>query len=198
MGVEAFFEPKAGEMFPPGFLTTVSVSYLSNALEGESRPGHFRGVCTVVTKLFNIVQPHIAVFGQKDAQQFVIIRHMVRDMNLGIQILGVPTVRDKNGLALSSRNQLLTEEQKGEALCLKRALQRVHFLVRKQNITHSGELLQAVRSAINSSGPQTQLDYARIVSRTTLDDLDNIEFGNTLVLVAARVGAVRLIDSTRL
>ncbi|MBX3728650.1 MAG: pantoate--beta-alanine ligase [Candidatus Sumerlaeia bacterium] len=198
LGVNYFFEPPAEDIYPPGFLTTVNVSRLANRLEGASRPGHFRGVCTVVAKLFNIVQPHFAFFGHKDAQQLVLIRHMVRDLAFDIEIVGVPTERDKNGLALSSRNQLLDDEQRQKALCLNRALRRVHFLAKKQGITHCGELLQAVRSAINSAGEGVELDYAAIVSRTTLEDLSHIERGNTLVLVAARVGGIRLIDSTRL
>ena len=197
-GVDVFFEPDGKDLFPPGYLTTVAVSHLSRRLEGESRPGHFRGVTTVVLKLFNIVRPHVAVFGYKDAQQFTIISQMVRDLALDIQIIGAPTVRDTDGLALSSRNVRLTPEQRKQALCLVRSLRRVHFLTKKQGIVHCGELLQAVRSHINSAGPDVKLDYARIVSRATLEDLSNIERGNTYVLVAATVGGVRLIDSTRL
>ncbi len=198
LGVDFYFAPTTQEFYPPGFLTTVNVSYLSGRIEGESRPGHYRGVCTVVTKLFNIVQPDYAVFGHKDAQQLVIIQHMVRDMCIDVKIMAVATERDKTGLALSSRNVLLSPEQKKQALCLNRALKRVHFLVKKQGIVHTGELLQALRSALNSAGDQVTMDYAKVVSRTTLEDLPNIERGNTLVLVAARVGGVRLIDSTRL
>lgn len=198
LGVHVFFSPTVSEMYPPGFLTTVNVSNLGNKLEGESRPGHYRGVCTVVAKLFNIVQPSYAVFGHKDAQQLVIIQHMVRDLCMDVQVVAVPTERDRNGLALSSRNARLSDDQKRQALCLNRALRRVHFLVKKQGIVHSGELLQAIRSAINSAGGQVEMDYARIVSRTTLEDIPNIERGNTLVLLAAKVGGIRLIDSTRL
>ncbi|MDK2970249.1 MAG: pantoate--beta-alanine ligase [Candidatus Sumerlaeota bacterium] len=198
LGVHYYFMPKPEEIYPPGFLTTVNVSHLSKKLEGASRPGHFRGVCTVVTKLFNIVQPDFAVFGHKDAQQLVLIRHMVRDLAMDVEIVAVPTERDKNGLALSSRNVLLDDDGRRKALCLNRALRRVHFLVKKQGITHVGELLQAVRSAINSAGDGVELDYAHIVSRMTLEELNHVERGNTLVLIAARVGGVRLIDSTRL
>ncbi len=198
MNVQYYFEPPAEEMFPHGFLTTVNVAHLGTRIEGESRPGHFRGVCSIVLKLFNIIQPDIALFGYKDAQQLVVIQHMVRDLNLPVQVVGVPTEREKSGLALSSRNVLLTDEQKKQALCLSRALKRVHFLVKKQNITHSGELLQAMRSAISSAGDEVEFDYARIVSRVSLEDLSYVERGNTLLLVAARVGGVRLIDSSRL
>ena len=198
LNVAVFFEPPAEEMYPHGFLTSVNVSHLSTKIEGASRPGHFRGVTTVVAKLFNIVQPHVAVFGHKDAQQLVIIRHMVRDLCFDVEIVAIPTERDKTGLALSSRNQLLDDEGRKKALCLVRALKRVHFLVKKQNITHCGELLQAVRSALNSAGPGVEYDYAEIVSRLTLEPLSHVERGNTLVLVAAKVDGIRLIDSSRL
>ncbi len=198
MNVHYYFEPSAEAMFPPGFLTTANVAHLGTRIEGEVRPGHYRGVCTVVLKLFNIVQPDVAVFGRKDAQQLVIVRHMVRDLNLAVRIEGVPTVREKSGLAISSRNGRLTEEQKTKALCLSRALKRVHFLVKKQGITHSGELLQAMRSAINSAGEDVTMDYARIVSGYSLEDLSHVERGNTLLLVAATVGGVHLVDSSRL
>jgi len=198
LGVHFYFEPDGHEIFPPGFLTTVSVAHLSTYIEGESRPGHFRGVCTVVLKLFNIVQPDVSLFGYKDAQQLVIIQHMVRDLNLNVEVVGVPTEREPGGLAFSSRNARLTDQQRKKALCLVRALRRVHFLVKKQGITHSGELIQAMRSAITSAGDQVQLDYARIVSRVSLEDLSHVERGNTLVLVAANIGGVHLIDSTRL
>ena len=198
LGVHYFFQPTHQEIYPVGFLTYVKVSHLSNIIEGESRPGHYQGVTTIVAKLFNIVQPDFAVFGHKDAQQLVIIRHMVRDLCFPVQIVAVPTERDKSGLALSSRNALLTAEQKQQALCLSRGLKRVHFLVKTQNITHCGELLQALRSAVNSAGDGVELDYVRIVSRLSLEDLPYIERGNTLILVAAKVGGIRLIDSSRL
>lgn len=195
-GVDYFFEPTTEEMYPPGFLTTVNVSYLSTRLEGAARPGHFRGVCTVVLKLLNIVQPHTLVLGLKDAQQYTILNHMIEDLCLDVKVVGVPTQRDRDGLALSSRNALLTEEQRKQALCINRALKRVHFLVKKQGILHSGELLQAVRSAIASSG--VELEYAEIVNRTTLEPIDHVMRGGTYVLIAVRIGGIRLIDNTRI
>lgn len=195
-GADFYFEPTKEDMYPPGFLTTANVAFLSKKWEGEQRPGHFRGVCTVVLKLFNIVQPAVALFGWKDAQQFVILSHMVRDLCIDVEMVAVPTVRDADGLALSSRNVLLSTEQRQQALALNRALRRCHFLVKKQGITHCGELMQAVRSALTTAGVQT--DYAAIVSRTTLEPLDMIEMGNTLVILAIRIGDVRLIDNTRL
>jgi pantoate--beta-alanine ligase len=195
-GVDYFFSPEAEDMYPPGFLTTCNVSFLGSRLEGESRKGHFRGVCTVVLKLLNIVQPAFLVLGLKDAQQFTIISHMVEDLALDVRVVGVPTARDSDGMALSSRNQRLSKEQREQALCMVRALKRVHFLVKKQGILHAGELLQAVRSALNTAG--VQMEYAEVVNRTTLEPLDHVVRGGTYVLVAIRVGGVRLIDNTRI
>jgi len=194
--VDYLFMPDDAEMYPHGFLTTVNVSFLTCRLEGEHRPGHFRGVCTVVLKLLNIVQPDFLFLGLKDAQQFTVVQHMARDLGLAVKVVGVPTMRDRDGLALSSRNVLLTKEQRQQALCMNRALKRVHFLVKKQGILHTGELLQAVRSAISTAG--AQLDYAGIVNKTTLEPLDHVERGGTFVLLAIRVGNVRLIDNTRI
>lgn len=196
LGVEYFFAPTEEEIYPPGFLTTVNVSHLSAKYEGEMRPGHFRGVCTIVLKLLNIVQPSNLILGLKDAQQFVILAHMISDLALDVKVIGVPTVRDKDGLALSSRNVLLSKGERKQALCMNRALKRVHFLVKQQGILHTGELMQAIRSAINTSG--AQLDYAAIVSRTTLEPLDHVVKGGTFVILAIRVGKVRLIDNTRI
>lgn len=195
-GVDIFFSPSEQEMYPPGFLTTVNVAYLSKGYEGEARPGHFRGVCTVVLKLLNIVHPDFLILGLKDAQQFSILQHMIDDLSVDVEVVGVPTVRDKDGLALSSRNVLLTKDQREKALCMSRALKRVHFLVKKQGILHAGELLQAVRSGINMEG--VQVDYAAIVNRTTFEPLDHVMLGGTFVVVAIRVGKVRLVDSTRI
>lgn len=196
-GVDAIFAPPVEEMYPHASFTSVAVAHLTRRWEGEARPGHFRGVCTVVLKLFNIVQPDCAVFGWKDAQQFVVLCHMVRDLNVPVRMIGAPTVREPDGLAMSSRNRYLSPEDREKALCLSRALRRVHFLVKRQGILHTGELLGAVRSTITSV-EGVRLDYAAIVSRFTLEPIDLIESGGTLVLLAARVGSVRLIDNTRL
>lgn len=195
-GVGIFFAPTADEIYPPGFLTSVNVSFLSKLLEGESRPGHFRGVCTIVLKLLNITKPHVMLLGYKDAQQFTIIQHMVDDLCLDVEIMGVVTARDKDGLALSSRNVLLTKSQRKQALCMNRALKRVHFLVRKQGILHTGELMSAIRSTID--GADVELSYAAIVNQTTFEPLDHVVQGGTFVLLAIKVGNVRLIDNTRI
>lgn len=194
--VDYYFCPAADEMYPPGFLTSANVGFLSTRLEGAFRPGHFRGVCTVVLKLLNIIQPTHLVMGLKDAQQYVIIQHMLTDLSLDIKMVGVPTMRDRDGLALSSRNVLLTDEQRQQALCINRALKRVHFLVKKQGILHSGELLQAIRSAISTAG--VELEYAEIVNKTTLEPMDHVVRGGTFVLIAVKVGDIRLIDNTRI
>jgi pantoate--beta-alanine ligase len=194
--VDYYFAPSEEEMYPPGFLTTVNVSFLSSRLEGLSRPGHFRAVTTVVLKLLNIVQPTHLVMGYKDAQQFVIIQHMIHDLALDVKMVGINTVRERDGLALSSRNSLLTPEGREKALCVSRALKRVHFLVKKQGILHQGELLQAIRSAVSTAG--VELDYAEIVNKTTLEPLDHVMRGGTYVLIAVKIDGVRLIDSTRI
>ncbi len=195
-GVQFFFAPTEEEMYPHGFLTTVNVSYLSNLLEGEKRPGHFRGVCTIVLKLLNIVTPDFLILGVKDAQQYTIIQHMVDDLAIDIQVIGVPTARDRDGVALSSRNALLSREDRERARCMSRALKRVHFLVKQQGILHSGELMQAIRSTIDGAG--VELEYAAIVNRTTLEPIDHVMRGGTYILLAIRVGGVRLIDNTRI
>ena len=195
-GVDMAFVPTVEEMYPPGFLTSANVARLSSKLEGASRPGHFRGVCTVVLKLLHIIRPDYMVLGLKDAQQFTILQHLVDDLCIDTELVGVPTVREKDGLAWSSRNVLLTKKQRRQALSMYRALKRTHFLVKKQGILHTGELLQAVRSVIQTSG--AELDYAEIVSRVTLEPLDHVERGGTYVLLAVRVGKVRLIDNTRI
>lgn len=194
--VDYYFAPADDEMYPPGFLTSVNVGFLSSRLEGEFRPGHFRGVCTVVLKLLHIIQPTHLVMGLKDAQQFVIIQHMLTDLCMDIKMIGVPTMRDRDGLALSSRNALLSDEDRQKALCISRALKRVHFLVKKQGILHSGELLQAIRSAIGTAG--VELEYAEIVNKTTLEPIDHVVRGGTFVLIAVRIGGIRLIDNTRI
>lgn len=195
-GVDVFFAPSPEEMYPHGFLTTVNVAYLSQKFEGEFRPGHFRGVCTVVLKLLNVVEPHFLILGLKDAQQYTILSHMIADLAMNVQVVGVPTARDKDGLALSSRNVLLSPEDREKALCMNRALRRVHSLVKEQGILHAGELLGAVRSTIESGG--VELEYAALVSRTSLEPIDHVIRGGTFVLLAIRIGKVRLIDNTRL
>ncbi len=198
-GVELLFAPSVEEMYPiadksarPTPLTWVTVEGLSDKLDGRSRPGHFRGVTTVVAKLFHIVEPDAAFFGQKDAAQVAIIRRMVRDLNLAVEIMVCPIVREADGLAMSSRNAYLTAEQRKQALVLHGALMRVQRLV-DAGETNSDRLIAAGREELNQE-VAVRLDYFEIVNPDTLDAVENIS-GGAVVAVAAYVGSTRLIDN---
>ncbi len=191
-GVAAVFAPTPEEMYPKDAATFVEVEGLPQKLEGRTRPTHFRGVTTVVNKLFNIVQPDRAFFGQKDAQQVVIIQKMVSDLNMDLDVVVCPIVRERDGLALSSRNRYLNDEQRRQALVLNRALMRI------QNDADRGEscaakLIESGKSVV-AEEPQVRLDYLEIVDRELLDPVDDISRG-ALVAVAAFVGPTRLIDN---
>ncbi|HWP59862.1 MAG TPA: pantoate--beta-alanine ligase [Candidatus Acidoferrales bacterium] len=191
-GVDALFCPAAAEMYPEGYQSYVEVTELSAPLCGRARPGHFRGVATVVTKLFNIVRPHVAVFGEKDFQQLQIVRRLVRDLNFDIEIVGHPTVRDEDGLALSSRNSYLDENERRAALCLHRALELAGVLVRRGE--RNGEsLLAAVRSEI-AREPRARLDYAELCDPETLQPVGEVN-GAALLALAVWIGKARLIDN---
>jgi pantoate--beta-alanine ligase len=190
--VESLFAPSVEEMYPPGAVTWVTVEELSSKLDGRSRPGHFRGVTSVVAKLFHVVEPDVAFFGQKDAAQLAIIRRMVRDLNFAVEIVACPIVREPDGLAMSSRNAYLNREQRKRALVLHRSLMRV------QALTNAGErntakLLDAGRAEF-SGEPDARLDYFEIVHPDTLDPVRDVSKG-ALVAVAAYVGPTRLIDN---
>ncbi len=191
-GVELLFVPAVEEMYPAGVVTWVTVEGLSDKLDGCSRPGHFRGVATVVAKLFNIVEPDTAFFGQKDAAQVAIIRRMVRDLNLAVEIVVCPIVREADGLAMSSRNAYLDPEQRRQALVLHRSLMRV------KELADAGERDAARLAAAGRAGfaeeAAVRLDYFEIVDPETLDAVDDISDG-ALVAVAAFVGSTRLIDN---
>jgi pantoate--beta-alanine ligase len=182
-------------MYPAGATTVVHVEGLSKKLDGRSRPGHFRGVSTVVAKLFHIVQPDIAVFGQKDAAQVAVLRRMVRDLNMDVQLIVAPIVREADGLALSSRNAYLTAEQRRQALVLHRALGQV------ESAANSGESrakqLRAAALSVLASEPEAKLDYFTIVDPDTLEPVDDVSQG-ALAAVAAQFGATRLIDNVLL
>jgi pantoate--beta-alanine ligase len=191
-GVEFLFAPSVEEMYPTGAVTWVTVEGLSDRLDGRTRPGHFRGVTTVVAKLFHIVEPDAAFFGQKDAAQVAIIRRMVRDLNLPVEIVVCPIVRDPDGLAMSSRNAYLDPEQRKHALVLHRSLMRM------QGLADAGErdtakLLAAGRKEFDKES-QARLDYFEIVNPDTLDPLEDVSNG-ALAAVAAFVGNTRLIDN---
>lgn len=191
-GVSFLFAPPVEEMYPAGAVTWVTVDELSGKLDGKSRPGHFRGVTTVVAKLFHIVEPDAAFFGQKDAAQVAIVRRMVLDLNLPVEIVTCPIVREADGLAMSSRNAYLDPQQRTQALVLHRSLMRV------QELAEAGEQ-DAVRLAaagrdIFSREAAVRLDYFEIVDPETLNPVANISNG-ALVAVAAYVGSTRLIDN---
>ena len=194
-GVDILFRPSAEEMYAADFSVSVEESSLANTLEGKSRPGHFRGVCTVVAKLFHILAPNAAVFGEKDFQQLAIIRRMVRDLNFPIEIIGAPTVREADGLACSSRNQYLntTERRQAPVLCV--------ALLQAQRLAAQGEraapvILDAARKAI-ATAPLARIDYLELVNAETLQSIDIVQ-PNSLVAVAVFFGQTRLIDNIRL
>ena len=191
-GVELLFAPAVEEMYPSGAVTWVTVEGLSGKLDGLSRPGHFRGVTTVVAKLFHIVEPDAAFFGQKDAAQVAIIRRMVRDLNLAVKIVVCPIVREADGLAMSSRNAYLDPEHRKRALVLHRALMLVEELA-SAGERDTSNLLAAGRDEV-AKEDAVRLDYFEIVDPDTLDPVENIS-GNVLVAVAAYVGSTRLIDN---
>ncbi|WP_406678643.1 pantoate--beta-alanine ligase [Moorella sp. ACPs] len=194
-GVDAIFAPAVAEMYPPGYATYVQVEGLTEVLCGASRPGHFRGVATVVSKLFNIVQPDRAYFGLKDYQQAVVIKRLVRDLNFPVDIITIPTVREPDGLALSSRNKYLSPGERQAALSLYRALNIGADLIR------SGERRAAVvREAMAQeilSWPGTRIDYVAVNDAETLEPLDEIR-GQVLLALAVWVGNTRLIDNMTL
>ena len=191
-GVDFVFAPSVEEMYPAGAVTWVTVEGLSGKLDGRSRPGHFRGVLTVVSKLFHIVEPAMAFFGQKDAAQVAIIRRMVRDLKLPVEIVVCPIVREPDGLAMSSRNAYLSLEQRKQALVLHRSLTAVRGLIDKGEVT-AAKLAAAGRD-IFAAEPSVRLDYFEIVNPDTLDAIQDIQNG-ALVAVAAYVGSTRLIDN---
>jgi pantoate--beta-alanine ligase len=194
-GADIVFAPSAAQMYPAGATTVVHVEGLSEKLDGRSRPGHFRGVSTVVAKLFHIVQPACAVFGQKDAAQVAVLRRMVRDLNMGIELIIAPIVREADGLALSSRNAYLTVQQRQHALVLHRTLEQVSALAASGET--SAAKLRALALSILASEPAAQLDYFEIVGADTLEPLEKTDRG-ALVAVAATFGSTRLIDNVLL
>ena len=191
-GVDFVFTPEPSEMYPEGFCSFVSVEGLSEKLEGAFRPGHFRGVATVVAKLFNIVPAQRAYFGQKDAQQVVVIRRMARDLNFPHEIVTVPTVREPDGLALSSRNVYLNPEQRRSALVLSRALFAARELYERGE-RDAREIRSAMRAMLDAE-PGVTTDYVTVSDPESLEELERIE-GPALVALAARVGDTRLIDN---
>jgi pantoate--beta-alanine ligase len=194
LGADVLFAPPADEVYPPGFSTAVSVIGLTEVLDGDPErrgPGHFQGVTTVVAKLFNIAQPDAAYFGQKDAQQALVIRKLVRDLDMPVKIEVVPTVRDADGLALSSRNAYLTEEERERALGLSRALEAANREVAAGR-RDARSVLEAASRELDARGIEPE--YLELRSADDLSPADRVN-GRTLLAVAARVGPARLIDN---
>jgi pantoate--beta-alanine ligase len=197
-GVELLFAPSVEEMYPDGAYksvrtTWVDVEDVSGKLDGKSRPGHFRGVATVVSKLFHIVEPDAAFFGQKDAAQVAVIRRMARDLNFAVEIVVCPIVREMDGLAMSSRNAYLSPQERKQALVLHRSLQRVEELVQAGE-RNAAKLRAAGHEEIERESG-VRLDYFEIVNTESLDPVENVSSG-ALVAIAAFVGGTRLIDNT--
>jgi pantoate--beta-alanine ligase len=194
-GATAIFAPEAEEIYAPGFQTYVTLEALPAHLCGLSRPIHFRGVATVVTKLFNIVKPHVAVFGEKDYQQLLVVRRMVRDLNFDVEIVGGPIVREEDGLAMSSRNAYLTPDQRKQALRLGRSLAAAEAAV-KAGETDPARLIQDARERI-AAEPDAEIDYVRVVDPETLEDATTVQ-APVVMALAVKIGRTRLIDNRML
>ena len=192
-GCDVVFAPEAGEVYPDGFSTTIDVGPVTRPLEGTMRPGHFNGVAVVVTKLLNIVRPTHAVFGQKDAQQLAVIRRLVRDLDLAVEIVPGPTMRERDGLAMSSRNELLTAEDRAAAPVVWRALSGT--LDAYTAGERDAAVLRTRMSAILASEGRAAPEYVSVADPVTLAELERIGPAGALVSLAVRFGAVRLIDN---
>ena len=191
-GVDVIFYPKPGTMYAADASVWINEEALSGTLCGAARPGHFRGVCTVVAKLFNLVQPDLAVFGEKDAQQLRIIERLVRDLNVPVTIVRGPIVREPDGLAMSSRNQYLTDVQRKNAVCLSRALHQVQDCVSKGE--RDVPILRREMIAWIEAVPDARMDYIEFVDDATLTPVNRVD-GKTLVMLAVEIGSTRLIDN---
>ena len=192
VGVDVFFAPDASDMYPPDHQTIVRVEKVTQSLCGKSRPTHFQGVATVVLMLFEIVTPHVAIFGEKDYQQLVTIQQMVRDLHMSVEVVGMPTVREADGLAMSSRNTHLLPEERKAASSLYRSLQKAKELLQKGE-RKTDRILQEMKGILQSE-PLVRIDYVQICDAYTLQDLDRIE-GDVVVALAAYLGKTRLIDN---
>ena len=189
---DVVFMPSAAEIYPPHFSSWIDIEKVTERLEGASRPGHFRGVATIVAKLFNIVQPTRAYFGQKDAQQLVVIQKMVSDLNMNLKIIAVPTVRETDGLAMSSRNTYLNPQERRAALVLFQALGLAQKLW-QQGETSAEKLRQEILTLIQKE-PLANIDYVSIADNETLDELETVK-PSAIVSVAVKIGKTRLIDN---
>ena len=196
-GTDILFAPSAEAMYPHGYATAVDVERVTAVLEGRARPGHFRGVATVVAKLANIVRPHVMLLGQKDAQQVVVIRRMLEDLNTGVKTVIVPTVREADGLAMSSRNAYLSPEQRAQAPVLSKALHAVAGRVASGE--RNGDVLRGLMTSTIAAAPLATIDYVSVADAGTLEELPTLAGGQSvLVSMAVRFGATRLIDNISL
>jgi pantoate--beta-alanine ligase len=191
--VDYVFAPEANEIYPEGFSTYVNVEGVTDGLEGASRPGHFRGVATVVTILFNTVRPDHAYFGQKDAQQVAVVKRLTADLGFETEIVVVPTVRDDSGLAMSSRNELLSNEERQKAIILIEALREAKTAFKKGE-RNASQLNEIVRKRIETE-PDARLDYVATVDRASLQTLDKVGDDEALITAAIFLGGIRLIDN---
>lgn len=192
LGVDVIFHPSPEEMYSPNFCSFVDMDGLTKELCGKSRPTHFRGVCTVVTKLFNIVTPDKAFFGQKDAQQLAVIKRMVADLNMNLEIVGCPIIREADGLAKSSRNVYLNQEEREAALILSKTIKLGQGLI-EEGLRDSRQLVQTMKEAIEKES-LARIDYVEAVSMDTIQPIDTIQ-GEVLVAMAVFIGKTRLIDN---
>jgi pantoate--beta-alanine ligase len=193
VGTDLVWTPTPDQVYPPGYATYVDVEGLTNRLCGASRPGHFRGVTTVVCKLLNVVQPNIALFGQKDFQQLAVIRRMVADLNIPVEIEAMPIVREDDGLAMSSRNFYLTTEQRQQALVLSNSIKHAQALAKAME-HDSSRIITALQQMIDEQ-PEARVDYLQICHQFTLKDQDVID-SNSVLLLAVFIGSTRLIDNS--
>lgn len=191
--VDYIFAPEESEIYPDGFSTYVNVQNVTDTLEGESRPGHFRGVATVVTILFNTIRPDLAFFGQKDAQQVAVIRRLRTDLGFETEIVVIPTVREESGLAMSSRNERLSPDERKKAVVIINALREAKIAFKKGE-RNASELTQIVRKHI-SSEPLAKLDYVQVVDRNSMQNIEKIGDDETLIVIAVYFGDLRLIDN---
>ena len=192
-GADVIFHPEPSEMYPDGFVSFVDMNGLTNHLCGLSRPVHFRGVCTVVSKLFNIVQPDHAYFGQKDAQQLAVVKRMVKDLNMPLEIVGCPIVREADGLAMSSRNTYMNEEERKAALILSQSIRLGEQLVKDGE--RDANVVKSAMTALIETEPMAEIDYVEVVDGLTMESVDTIR-GEILCAIAVKINnKVRLIDN---
>ncbi len=191
--VDYIFAPSVEEIYPKGFSTAVIVEGISDQMEGASRPGHFRGVATVVSILLNVIRPDFAFFGQKDAQQTVVVKRLVRDLAFDTEILILPTVREESGLALSSRNAYLEDDERNAATVLYKSLKKAKEAFK--NGERSGQRLAEIVKAVIDTEPRARLDYVSVSDADTLEPLERLDDRSVLVALAVRIGKARLIDN---